>query len=109
MSSFYKDFRVLRASVEKGVGKLPSFIRACVLGGMWDNLLLFGGKYEDCSTLDDFSEMELPLFTLAVACFRECFLFTHLSPLWSLDLCSLVSLHLPVRTRDSSPRLEPTL
>lgn len=67
MSSFYKDFRVLRASVEKGVGKLTSFIRACVLGGMWDNLLLFGGKYEDCSTLDDFSEMKLPLFNLAVA------------------------------------------
>lgn len=109
MSSFYKDFCVLRASVEKGVGKLTSLIRASVLGGTWDSLLLFGGKYEDCSTLDDFSELELPLFHLAVACFSECFLSAHLSPLWSLDLCSLVSLHLPVRTRASSPRLEPTL
>lgn len=67
MSSFYKDLCVLRARMRKGVWKLTSK-RACVLGGTWDDLLFWSGKYNDWSTLDEFSEVQLPLFSLDLAC-----------------------------------------
>lgn len=68
MSSFYKNVCVLRASMRKGVWKLTSFRRACVLGGMWDDLLFWGGRYNVWFTSDEFSKVQLPLSSLDMVC-----------------------------------------